>query len=131
MHGRHISSHWPPRLDGHCLSGRHTVLLCLCCAGHTQAGSVAQCAGPQSTAALGPILNPRAALCAALLAWPLSDPTQRCAAAQRAREKDREREKDRQRDMERERARYIKADLEGHDSDDDREPWQRRSLRHS
>lgn len=46
---------------------------------------------------------------------------------ERTREKDREREKDRLRDMERERARYVKADLEGHESDDDREPWQRHS----
>lgn len=49
----------------------------------------------------------------------------------RSRDKDREREKDRLRDMERERARYVKADLEGHESDDEREPWQRRTLRHS
>jgi hypothetical protein len=49
----------------------------------------------------------------------------------RTREKEREREKERLRDMERERARYIKADLDGFESDDDREPWQRRSLRHA
>lgn len=53
------------------------------------------------------------------------------AVAHRSRDKDREREKDRLRDMERERSRYVKADIEGYDSDDEREPWQRRSLRHS
>jgi hypothetical protein len=47
----------------------------------------------------------------------------------RQREKERERDRDRMRDMERERARHIKADLEQRDSDDEREPWQRRSLR--
>jgi hypothetical protein len=49
----------------------------------------------------------------------------------RQREKERERERDRLRDIERERSRYIRADLEARDSDDEREPWQRRSLRHA
>jgi hypothetical protein len=76
-----------------------------------------------------PLLSPPAAVCAAfrLALTPPVDPFRH----QRTREEDRQREKDRQRDMERERARYVKADLEGHDSDDEREPWQRRSLRHS
>lgn len=67
--------------------------------------------------------------CVLLCAW--SWACQPCLALRRVREKDKDREKDRQRDMERERARYVKADIEGHDSDDEREPWQRRSLRHS
>lgn len=48
----------------------------------------------------------------------------------REKDRDRERERDRQKDAERERARFIKADLEARESDDEREPWQRRSLRH-
>lgn len=78
---------------------------------------------------LNTVLSPHAAMCAAACAR--SRPCQPRLGVQRVREKDKDREKDRQRDMERERARYVKADLEGHDSDDEREPWQRRSLRHS
>lgn len=137
MHSRHILSHRLPCPDGRCLSGRHTVSLCLRRAGHTQTRGGTQCAGrralqhpdlgPSSTLVLLFVL-----LCSVFCLAPVfPTPPNAVLLPQRAREKDREREKDRQRDMERERARYIKADLEGHDSDDDREPWQRRSLRHS
>jgi hypothetical protein len=48
----------------------------------------------------------------------------------REKDRERERERDRQRDAERERARFIKADVEARESDDEMEPWQRRPLRH-
>jgi hypothetical protein len=135
--GRHTLYHQPPCLSGCCsrAAGTHCCSVCAGLAPHRRA---AVCHQVQSTTlAPRPVLNPRAALCAAsvLCLVPCMSvclaPPNAALLPQRAREKDRERERDRQRDMERERARYIKADLEVHDSDDDREPWQRRSLRHS
>eukprot|EP00775_Hariotina_reticulata_P005966 gene5966-6205_t len=48
----------------------------------------------------------------------------------RDREREKERERDRQKDAERERARFIKADAEARGSDDETDPWQRRSLKY-
>lgn len=49
----------------------------------------------------------------------------------RRKAKERERERERQKDLERERARQVKADLEASESDDDKEPWERRTYRTS
>lgn len=49
----------------------------------------------------------------------------------RRKAKERERERERQKDLERERARQLKADLEASESDDDLEPWARRTYRTS